>query len=154
MQLQPYDDFEKSDEIESSDYVSGDEQLVSGNKQQQLSTGTGKKSHQLKNVHPLTKNYPFVAVACGKWNDTTSVCKISKTKFRILMCSKLFIECLSNNVAGFGTLSCSVLYVFIDQQYGTVGVLDGIELEVPYKAERFTSRYRQFKECCYRIHCD
>jgi hypothetical protein len=196
MQLQPYDDFEKSDEIESSEYVSGDEQLVSGNKQQQLSTGTGKKSHQLnnnrhspekppifdanmltsaqavkmgisfnmciheidvidlKNVHPLTKNYPFVAVACGKWNDTTSVCKISKTKFRILICSKLFIECLSNNVAVFGTLSCSVLYVFIDQQYGTIGVLDGIELEVPYKAERFTSRYRQFKECCYRIHCD
>ena len=106
MQLQPYDDFDKSDEIESSEYVSGDEQHVVA--------GTGRKSHQpnrnspekppifdanmltsaqavkmgisfnmciheidvidLKNVHPLTKNYPFVAVACGKWNDTTSVC--------------------------------------------------------------------------------
>jgi len=27
----------------------------------------------LKNVHPLTKNYPFVSLACGRWNETTSV---------------------------------------------------------------------------------
>ena len=29
----------------------------------------------LKSVHPLTKNYPFVSAACGKWNETTSVGK-------------------------------------------------------------------------------
>ena len=117
MQLQPYDDFDKPDEIDPNDYyVSGDEQQQQlgsrsfSPEQDQRSSRKGNQPNRsitekppifdanmltsaqavkmgisfnmciheidvidLKNVHPLTKNYPFVALACGKWNETTSV---------------------------------------------------------------------------------
>lgn len=118
MQLQPYDDFDKPDEIEPIDYMSGDEQpLGSRSLSPEPEQRVTKKSYQptrsisekspifdanmltsaqavkmgisfnmciqeidvmdLKNVHPLTKSYPFVALACGKWNETTSVCLLT-----------------------------------------------------------------------------